>query len=169
MRNRGKRFHEFKEAKQGATSGCRAGTQAADGCTSVPRTPPRRATSLAGHRSNCLSLRRQTADAVPGWSDGNLAHICADRLHGRSMSRIAERPSRIAVRSRIVHGQVRNTADRRHLVLHNDRRRSFALCQSTACAPPASTAIDSASRAESRLGATKRTPTSSARSLASRR
>ena len=111
----------------------------------------------------------ETAGAVPGWSDGNLAHICADRLHGRSMSRIDERPSRIAVRSRIVHGQVRNTADRRHLVLHNDRRRSFALCHSAASAPPASTAIDCASRAESRFGATKRTPTSSARSLASRR
>ena len=52
---------------------------------------------------------------------------------------------------------------------HSDRRRSFAFAQSAASAPPASTASDSASRAARRLGATKRTPTSSARSLAARR
>ena len=52
---------------------------------------------------------------------------------------------------------------------HSERCRSFALAQSAASAPPANTASDSASRAERRLGATKRTPTSSARSLASTR
>ena len=118
-------------------------------------------------------------DRIDG--SASLRRFCKEPQIGvswRPGSRPPHQPSRDAGRphrSVVAEDGTRNgpgthrSADRHHPVLHSDRRRSFALCQSTACAPPASTAIDSASRAESRLGATKRTPTSSARSLASRR